>query len=139
MKTSIEGKGVTVSSSATLDDYADLVDSIEAGGGGTIQQCVISRTDGIAMYVYLYVEGGNGRSNPYLIDLSSYDYNTIFLHIMEWYDESFYFQVKRSDGVVSDIKGVRSASKLFVIYKSTDNGEYNNTTYTSLEVDYLNF
>lgn len=33
LKTSIEGKGVTVSSSATLDDYPDLVDSIEAGGG----------------------------------------------------------------------------------------------------------
>lgn len=34
LKTSIEGKGVTVSSSATLDDYPALVDSIEAGGGG---------------------------------------------------------------------------------------------------------
>jgi hypothetical protein len=33
LKTAIEGKGVTVSSSATLDDYAALVDSIEAGGG----------------------------------------------------------------------------------------------------------
>ena len=33
LKTAIEGKGVTVSSNATLDDYADLVDSIEAGGG----------------------------------------------------------------------------------------------------------
>lgn len=34
LKTAIEGKGVTVSASATLDDYADLVDSIETGGGG---------------------------------------------------------------------------------------------------------
>ena len=33
LKTAIEGKGVTVPSNATLDDYADLVDSIEAGGG----------------------------------------------------------------------------------------------------------
>lgn len=33
LKTSIEGKGVTVSSDATLDDYPALVDSIEAGGG----------------------------------------------------------------------------------------------------------
>lgn len=34
LKTAIEGKGVTVAASATLDDYADLVDSIETGGGG---------------------------------------------------------------------------------------------------------
>lgn len=33
LKTAIEGKGVTVPSSATLDDYADLVDEIEQGGG----------------------------------------------------------------------------------------------------------
>ena len=32
LKTAIEGKGVTVSSGTTLDDYADLVDSIQAGG-----------------------------------------------------------------------------------------------------------
>ena len=36
LKTSIEGKGVTVSSDATLDDYPALVDSIETGGGGSI-------------------------------------------------------------------------------------------------------
>lgn len=34
IKTAIEGKGVTVPSDATLDDYADLVDSISGGGGG---------------------------------------------------------------------------------------------------------
>lgn len=34
LKTAIEGKGVTVPSSATLDDYADLVDDIQTGGGG---------------------------------------------------------------------------------------------------------
>lgn len=34
IKTAIEGKGVTVSSSATLDGYADLIDSIQTGGGG---------------------------------------------------------------------------------------------------------
>ena len=34
LKTAIEGKGVTVAASATLDDYADLVDAIETGGGG---------------------------------------------------------------------------------------------------------
>lgn len=34
LKTAIEGKGVTVPSSTKLDGYADLVDSIETGGGG---------------------------------------------------------------------------------------------------------
>ena len=32
LKTAIENKGITVSSSTTLDNYADLVDSIVAGG-----------------------------------------------------------------------------------------------------------
>ena len=35
LKTSIEGKGVTVSSSAKLEDYPALVDSIQAGGGSS--------------------------------------------------------------------------------------------------------
>lgn len=34
LKTAIEGKGVTVPSNTKLDGYADLVDSIETGGGG---------------------------------------------------------------------------------------------------------
>lgn len=35
LKTSIESKGVSVSASATLDDYADYVDSISTGGSAT--------------------------------------------------------------------------------------------------------
>lgn len=33
LKTAIESKGVTVPSDTKLDGYADLVDSIEQGGG----------------------------------------------------------------------------------------------------------
>lgn len=36
LATSIANKGVTVPSSATLDDYAALVDSIQTGGGSTL-------------------------------------------------------------------------------------------------------
>ena len=36
IKAAIEGKGVTVSSSTTLDGYADLIDDISTGGGGTV-------------------------------------------------------------------------------------------------------
>lgn len=45
LKTSIEGKGVTVSSDATLDDYADLVDSIEAGGGVSLSSSDVNFID----------------------------------------------------------------------------------------------
>lgn len=34
LKTAIEGKGVTVPSATKIDGYADLVDSIQSGGGG---------------------------------------------------------------------------------------------------------
>lgn len=34
IRTAIQAKGVTVPSSATLDDYADYVDDIQTGGGG---------------------------------------------------------------------------------------------------------
>jgi len=37
LKTAIENKGVTVPSSTKLDGYADLVDSIEQGGSGTVE------------------------------------------------------------------------------------------------------
>lgn len=36
IKAAIEGKGVTVPSEATLDDYADYIDEISGGGGGGI-------------------------------------------------------------------------------------------------------
>jgi len=41
IKTAIENKGVTVSSSATLDAYDDYIDSIPTGGGGGIDWSVI--------------------------------------------------------------------------------------------------
>lgn len=57
LKTAIEGKGVTVSSSAKLDDYADLVDAIQTGGGSEWQRpsdwpnlSVLDRT-GTVVYV----------------------------------------------------------------------------------------
>lgn len=43
IKTAIENKGVTVPRSATLDDYADFVDSISGGGGGSVDWESIAR------------------------------------------------------------------------------------------------
>ena len=37
IKTAIEGKGVTVSDGTLLDGMASLIESIEAGGGGSIE------------------------------------------------------------------------------------------------------
>lgn len=47
LKTSIEGKGVTVSSSAKLDEYPSLVDSIEAGGGGGTAPYIVNPLNGV--------------------------------------------------------------------------------------------
>ena len=44
LKTSIESKGVTVPSSAKLDDYASYVDAIQQGGGGQTQTKSLSVT-----------------------------------------------------------------------------------------------
>lgn len=52
LKTAIEGKGVTVSSGTKLDGYADLVDSIETGGGG-----------GGDDWLYISIDGDVGMVN----------------------------------------------------------------------------
>jgi len=54
LKTSIEGKGVTVPSSAKLEDYPALVDSIEAGGGGDDNDIwyIIMTPDNINDYIF---------------------------------------------------------------------------------------
>lgn len=46
LKTAIEGKGVTVPSSTKLDGYADLVDSIETGGGGGTAPYIVNPLNG---------------------------------------------------------------------------------------------
>lgn len=86
LKTSIEGKGVTVSSSATLDDYADLVDSIEAGGG-----------NGDGKYLYVNLDNaGTTQSNPYVIQLEQ---EPIFIDVREKQEHSEYFCFERkTDG-----------------------------------------
>lgn len=80
LKTSIEGKGVTVSSSATLDDYADLVDSIEAGGGG----------DPDVEGIDLDLTGmGTSYDNPYIIHITK---PLTLLRIIEYDEVTEYYQ-----------------------------------------------
>lgn len=66
LKTAIEGKGVTVPSSTKLDGYADLVDSIEAGGSETVVLDVES----------LIKTGGE----TYEINLDNYGDSTVILY-----------------------------------------------------------
>lgn len=98
LKTSIEGKGVTVSSDATLDDYPALVDSIEAGGGG----------DGV--YKIVDITGkGTTNDNPYIIQLE--DIPT-FIEVMEKNElQEFYCFERVSNGKrtqVININGVKA-------------------------------
>ena len=45
LKASIEAKGVTVSSSALIDTYASLVDSIPSGGGASVEEKLVNFID----------------------------------------------------------------------------------------------
>lgn len=77
LKTAIEGKGVTVSSSTKLDGYADLVDSIQQGGGGgtmytyiclggtmdTLTRSEAATMQGIQMYDVMMQRWSNGIPN----------------------------------------------------------------------------
>ena len=59
LKTSIEGKGVTVPEGATLDDYPALVDSISGGGGNyTIASGNSVQSPGFHKFVNSFAESG---------------------------------------------------------------------------------
>lgn len=81
LKTAIEGKGVTVPSNATLDDYPALVDSIEAGGGSG---------ENMIKFIKIDLSGkSTSRSNPYIIDITDDD---VIYNVYEIYDHSQYFR-----------------------------------------------
>jgi hypothetical protein len=56
LKTAIEAKGVTVSSSALIDDYADYVDAIPSGGGGAVEEKLLNFYDYDGTLVASYEE-----------------------------------------------------------------------------------
>lgn len=86
LKTSIEGKGVTVPSSAKLEDYPALVDSIEAGGGS-----------GDGKYLYVNLDNaGTTQSNPYVIQIEK---EPILIDVREKQENDEYFCFERkTDG-----------------------------------------
>lgn len=64
LKTAIEGKGVTVPSATKIDGYADLVESIETGGGGIAADDIAKRT----------ITGGISLSNS-VTQIKDYAFN----------------------------------------------------------------
>lgn len=71
LKTAIEGKGVTVPSSTKLDGYADLVDSIQAGGGGN---------DNDIWYIIITTDTTNGYILKMYPSFERDNDNWLFLH-----------------------------------------------------------
>lgn len=64
IKSSIEAKGVTVPSSALIDDYSDYVDAIQTGGGGGGTKIAVSKdvsnyTDGNTFNFLKQITGVN--------------------------------------------------------------------------------
>ena len=92
IKIAIEGKGVTVSGSATLDDYSDLIDAIQQGSEPNLQSKSVSITengtttvepdtgyDGLSdVNVSVNVQGGGGASSG--DDVRFLDYDGTILH-----------------------------------------------------------
>lgn len=63
LKTAIEGKGVTVPSGSTIDEYADFVESI-SGGGGSITVTPLSVTENGT-----YTAGTGSAYNPVTVNV----------------------------------------------------------------------
>lgn len=81
LKTSIEGKGVTVPSATKIDGYADLVGSIPSGGGGYTVEEIFQGDEpsGVVSFVATknllgYAISGRRNLTELTIDLSG-DYN----------------------------------------------------------------
>jgi len=94
LKTAIEGKGVTVPSSTKLDGYADLVDSIETGGGGDDRwYFVVGNYSSIStedwaiaqMFPLFWNNGSRWNGNASGIRNCAYNYNCWFEYKGEKY------------------------------------------------------
>ena len=78
LKSSIEAKGVTVSSDATLDAYPALVDSIPQGGGSSTSVVRFLDYDGTVLYTYTpekFAALESMPTNPVHSDLISQGWN----------------------------------------------------------------
>jgi hypothetical protein len=113
LKTSIEDKGVTVPSSTKLDGYADLVDSIQAGGGGENM---------IKLIEINLTSKGTSSSDPYVIDVTDKE---VIYNMKNNIDDREYFRFN-IEGRLSTVSSVKENSVLCWRY----NGSSSIRTYT---------
>jgi hypothetical protein len=84
LKTAIEGKGVTVSSSAKLDAYPALVDSIQQGGSDDTWYLIVASTS--VAFVYAKTNDTTWTmANPEKIELSFAGTSIYFIYKGETY------------------------------------------------------
>lgn len=77
LKTAIEGKGVTVSSSAKLDAYPALVDAISGGGGSDLYVKIIEGTNEVTTIVDNTLTKIKGRGISNVTSLVSAEFNEV--------------------------------------------------------------
>ena len=97
IKTAIEGKGVTVADSANLDAFAALIDSIEAGGGGSggFAYGLIIPADMMASQ--LEIEHGLGAV-PAVIFIAAADNTNEVYSRASPYGQSFLYAIREDGG-----------------------------------------
>lgn len=111
LKTAIEGKGVTVPSSTKLDGYADLVDSIQAGGGG----------ENMIKFIEIDLTGkGTSSSNPYVIDVTD---NYVIYSIRNDSEDKEYFSFN-IEGTLSQVLSIRQDKALYLRYGGVTISKY---------------
>lgn len=95
IKAAIEGKGVTVPDSTLLDGMAALIESIEAGGGGTGNIAYGTITPADAM-VDLEIVHGLGKVPDFFCIVASNNKNSVYSR-SEPYGQSFIYAIRSSD------------------------------------------
>ena len=109
LKTAIENKGVTVPSSTKLDGYADLVDSIEQGGGGGTAPYIVNPLSGT---IFGSSDRGGG-TYTHQYQLSSGNIVDAYLAKNSFYHYSDPSSVRDSDQLVDENKHIKSISASF--------------------------
>lgn len=118
IKTAIEGKGVTVPSLATLDDYADYVEEIT--GGVPARREIIISDDSLT---------------------SSSNINTYFSGILDdWYTKPYVLFLKEAPTILNEITNICSGYLDNIgiggrVYRAASNLiSFNNTDYTNRNI-----
>lgn len=133
LKTAIEAKGVTVSSSALIDTYASLVDSIPSGGGTSVEEKLVNFIDydGTIVASYTGVEAQALTALPNAPDHST---DTVPLTFDEWnwtLSEIKTYNTSYPDGMI--VVGANyhtTDGKIHLLYEITSDTDGNGVQFT---------